>query len=63
MIKNQAPIEVVKYHPGFWGSIFDNFGEIMKMLQNSGWWLLFLLTIILHPIFGKFNYIFFNKKH
>ena len=50
--------EVVKYHPEFCGDIFSNFGERMKRLQNSGWWLLFLLTVIFHPIFGMFNYIF-----
>ena len=50
--------EVAKCHPEFWGGIFDNFGERIEMLQNSGWWLLFLSTAIFPPIFGKFNYIF-----
>ena len=45
-------------HPGFWGDIFDNFGERMERLQNSGWWLLLFSTAKFHPIFGKFNYIF-----
>ena len=40
------------------GYIFDNFIKIMEMLQNNGWWLLFLSTTIFHPIFDKFNYIF-----
>ena len=44
--KNQAPTEVAKCHPGFWGGIFSNFGERMERLQNSGWWLLFLSTVI-----------------
>ena len=49
---------MIKYHSGFWGDIFGNFRERMERLQNNGWWLLYLLTVIFHPIFGKFNYIF-----
>ena len=62
MTKNQVPMEVAsevaKCHPKFWGGIFDNLGERMERLQNSSWWLLFLSTVIFHPIFDKFNYIF-----
>ena len=49
---------MAKCHPGFWGGIFDNFKKRMERLQNNDWWLLFLLTVIFHLIFGKFNYIF-----
>ena len=49
---------MVKYHSRFWDDIFDNFGERMEGLQNSGWWLLFLSTAIFHSIFSLFNYIF-----
>ena len=55
-------LKVVKCDPGFYGDIFDNFVEIMEMLQNSGWWLLLFSTTIFYPIFGKFNYIFFKKN-
>ena len=53
---------MVKYHPGFWGSIFDNFGERIEGLQNSDWGLLFISTAIFHFIFGLFNYIFLIKN-
>ena len=62
MKKNKALMEVAsegaKCHPGFWGGIFCNFGERMERLQNNGWWQLFFSTVIFHPIFGKFNFIF-----
>ena len=37
---------MAKCHPEFWGGIFGNFEERIEGLQNSGWWLLFLLTAI-----------------
>ena len=49
---------MTKCHPGFWGDIFGNFGEIMEGLQNNDLWLMFLSTAIFHSIFGLFNYIF-----
>ena len=51
-------MKVIKCHSGFWGDIFGNFEERIERLQNSDWWLRFLSTVIFHPIFGKFNYIF-----
>ena len=54
--------EVAKCHTRFWGGIFDNFGEIIKRLQNNDWWLLFLSTAIFHPIFDKISYIFLIKN-
>ena len=55
---NRGGIKGAKMPSRVLGGIFDNFGERMERLQNSGWWLLYLSTAIFHPIFDKFNYIF-----
>ena len=50
--------EVVKYHPGFWDGIFNNFDKRIERLQNNDLCYCSSEQLYFHLIFNKFNYIF-----